>query len=359
MGMLRDRINVSTCALIGWRMHRATAIALVFVGLMLCGVDARAQDCADDPSAQEHPAVQRYDGACLLRSQRKTFDSYWLVLGKPVKRGTVWTTDPGQNLEGAVTRLMYAAPAGRSALEVFRNYEQGLAEQGYEILYRCAKAECGGRPLLMEVLFGNGQRRAFADSGASTGSDRAYYSFPDPNDAYFLVARSADGATHVTVYVGFKSSTVVKETSDRPIVLADVIESAAMEQNLVDASAMNKAISETGRIALRNIYFDFGSDALTAESTPALEQIAALLKQQSGLSLYVVGHTDSVGTHEANMSLSRRRAESVVQALIRQHGVAASRLVPAGVGDLAPVASNRSDAGRAENRRVELVERPR
>ncbi|TJY62221.1 DUF4892 domain-containing protein [Sinimarinibacterium sp. CAU 1509] len=341
------------------RSRRTVAVTLVFFGLQLCGMDARAQGCTDDPSAQEHPAVQRYEGACLLRSQNKTFDSYWLPLGKPLKRDGGWTTEPGQRLEGAVTRLMYAAPAGRSALEVFRNYEQGLAQQGYKVLYRCSKAECGGRPLLLEVLFGNGQRRAFADSGASTGSDRAYYSFPDPNDAYFLVARSANGHTHVAVYVGFKSSTVVKETSGRAIILADVVESTAMEQKLIDASAMNKAISETGRIALRNIYFDFGSDALSDESTPALDQIAELLKQQGGLTLYVVGHTDSVGTHEVNMSLSQRRAAAVVHALVTQYGIAASRLVPAGVGDLAPVASNRTDAGRAENRRVELVERPR
>lgn len=341
------------------RSRRTVAVVLVFFGLLVCGMDARAQSCTDDPSAQEHPAVQRYEGACLLRSQRKTFDSYWLPLGKPLKREGGWTTEPGQTLEGAVTRLMYAAPAGRSALEVFRNYEQGLTQQGYEILYRCSKAECGGRPLLLEVLFGNGQRRAFADTGASTGSDRAYYSFPDPNDAYFLAARSANGLTHVAVYVGFKSSTVVKETSDRAIILADVVETSAMERKLVDASAMNKAISETGRIALRNIYFEFGSDALTDESTPSLEQIANLLKQEAGLTLYVVGHTDSVGTHDANMSLSQRRAAAVVHALVSQHGIAASRLIPAGVGDLAPVASNRTETGRAENRRVELVERPR
>ncbi len=359
MAIIRGGASRPEDALSRWRFQRAAMTALAFLGLMLCGLDAHAQACADDPSAQEHPTVQRYEGACLLRSQRKAFDSYWLPLGKPLKQDGTWTTEPGQLLEGTLTRLMYAAPTDRSALEVFRNYEQGLSKQGSEILYRCAKAECGGRPLLMEVLFGNGQRRAFADSGASIGSDRAYYSFPDPNDAYFLAARSADGTTHVAIYVGFKSSTVVKETSDRPIVLADVIESAAMEQNLVDASAMNKAISETGHIALRNIYFDFGSDTLTGASTPTLEQISELLKQQSGLSLYVVGHTDSVGTHETNMGLSRRRAESVVNALVKRYGIAASRLAPAGVGDLAPVASNRTEAGRAENRRVELVERPR
>jgi outer membrane protein OmpA-like peptidoglycan-associated protein len=70
-----------------------------------------------------------------------------------------------------------------------------------------------------------------------------------------------------------------------------------------------------------------------------------------------VGHTDSVGSLEANLALSRARAEAVVTALQARFGVAAGRAVPAGVGPLAPVASNATDAGRALNRRVEVVAR--
>jgi len=70
----------------------------------------------------------------------------------------------------------------------------------------------------------------------------------------------------------------------------------------------------------------------------------------------VVGHTDSVGQIEANMKLSQARAEAVVQALTKSHGVAATRLKAHGAGPIAPVVTNRTEEGRAKNRRVELVE---
>ena len=70
----------------------------------------------------------------------------------------------------------------------------------------------------------------------------------------------------------------------------------------------------------------------------------------------IQGHTDNVGGFDSNMTLSKARAASVVDALVKQHGIAASRLMPHGASSIAPVATNRTDAGRAENRRVELVE---
>jgi len=73
------------------------------------------------------------------------------------------------------------------------------------------------------------------------------------------------------------------------------------------------------------------------------------------LRIWVVGHTDNTGTMETNMNLSKARAEAVVQALTGKFGIAAERLKGYGVGALAPVASNDSEAGRAKNRRVELV----
>ena len=75
------------------------------------------------------------------------------------------------------------------------------------------------------------------------------------------------------------------------------------------------------------------------------------------MKLWVVGHTDSTGEYEMNMDLSRRRAAAVIAALTGGHGIAADRLQPAGVGPLAPVASNDTEEGRAKNRRVELVKR--
>lgn len=90
------------------------------------------------------------------------------------------------------------------------------------------------------------------------------------------------------------------------------------------------------------------------EST--LEQIAKLLSDDPELKLLVVGHTDNAWTLSFNMDLSQRRANAVVSALVTQHHVNIHRLTPVGVSFACPVATNKTEDGRAKNRRVELVE---
>ena len=118
---------------------------------------------------------------------------------------------------------------------------------------------------------------------------------------------------------------------------------------------MNAALGRDGRIVLYNILFDFDKADIKPESKPQLEEIARLLQASPNLRLHVVGHTDNVGQLAYNMDLSRRRSQSVVQALVQANGIAAARLTGHGVGPLAPVAPNTDDAGRARNRRTELV----
>ena len=81
-----------------------------------------------------------------------------------------------------------------------------------------------------------------------------------------------------------------------------------------------------------------------------------LLKDQPTLKLLVVGHTDNVGTFSFNLDLSQRRANSVVNELVTRYEIGKNRLTPFGVSFANPVASNKTDEGRAKNRRVELVE---
>lgn len=91
------------------------------------------------------------------------------------------------------------------------------------------------------------------------------------------------------------------------------------------------------------------------ESKAALDEIAKLLKLDPSLKLHVVGHTDNQGGLEPNFALSKARAQAVSNALQKDYSIAAARLSANGVSSLAPVASNADDAGRAKNRRVELV----
>jgi OmpA-OmpF porin, OOP family len=80
------------------------------------------------------------------------------------------------------------------------------------------------------------------------------------------------------------------------------------------------------------------------------------MSQNPSLKLHVVGHTDNVGDPAMNVKLSQARAAAVIAALRQNHGVAASRLSAFGAGPYAPVASNKTEEGKAKNRRVELVE---
>lgn len=137
----------------------------------------------------------------------------------------------------------------------------------------------------------------------------------------------------------------------------NIVEEKKMVQEVIaDAKSLAQDINATGKVAIYGIYFDFNKAEVKPESEPVLKEISNLLKQNPKLSLYIVGHTDNVGTLAANMDLSQRRAEAVVQALVSKHGVDAKRLKAQGVGPLCPVASNKTDEGRAKNRRVELVE---
>jgi outer membrane protein OmpA-like peptidoglycan-associated protein len=88
-----------------------------------------------------------------------------------------------------------------------------------------------------------------------------------------------------------------------------------------------------------------------------LAEIARLLKENPALKLQVVGHTDSVGGVDPNVVLSKSRAAAVVKALTAPpYGIAPGRLTPQGVGPLVPLSTNKSEQGRAKNRRVDLVE---
>lgn len=135
-----------------------------------------------------------------------------------------------------------------------------------------------------------------------------------------------------------------------------VVEKQAMEQHVVaDAASFANDIRSTGHVAVYGIYFETAKATVKPESTPALEEVAKLLAADPSLTLWVVGHTDSVGAVDANMKLAQARADAVVAALTTAHGVAPARLKGYGVGPLAPVAGNASEEGRAKNRRVELV----
>jgi OOP family OmpA-OmpF porin len=134
-----------------------------------------------------------------------------------------------------------------------------------------------------------------------------------------------------------------------------MVETALTQDVVADAAALSTGLTTSGHAVVSGILFDTGKADVKPESGPALQEVVKLLKQNAGLKIYVVGHTDNVGGLAANLDLSKRRAASIVQTLTTQYGVAADRLLPYGDGPYAPLASNDTEDGRTLNRRVELV----
>ena len=138
----------------------------------------------------------------------------------------------------------------------------------------------------------------------------------------------------------------------------EIIEKQAMQQDVVaNADALKSGLADAGHVEVPGIFFDFGKSVVKPESEAALKEVVKMLQASPAMKVWVVGHTDNVGSVESNMALSAARAGAVVKSLV-QMGVPAGRLAPHGAGPYAPVASNATDEGRARNRRVELVAAP-
>jgi outer membrane protein OmpA-like peptidoglycan-associated protein len=136
-----------------------------------------------------------------------------------------------------------------------------------------------------------------------------------------------------------------------------VLERQAMQQSVgfLDAAAMKQAIDKDGRVAL-HVNFDVDKATLRPDAQPVVEEIGKLLSADPALQLSIEGHTDNTGGAAHNQELSTARARSVLGALVGL-GVDPSRLQSKGYGQDKPLADNATEAGRAENRRVELVKR--
>jgi outer membrane protein OmpA-like peptidoglycan-associated protein len=126
---------------------------------------------------------------------------------------------------------------------------------------------------------------------------------------------------------------------------------------LPPAAAAPSAPAAKKKIVLRGVQFDFNQSTIRADARPILQASADILKDNPGIHIVVVGHTDSTGTEQYNQRLSVRRATAVRDYLERL-GVAAKRMTIQGRGEQQPVASNATEEGRAQNRRVELLVQP-
>lgn len=164
-----------------------------------------------------------------------------------------------------------------------------------------------------------------------------------------MLARAADGArpVYIAVAVGgyFTDVHVIETGADGPGVRG------------VDAAALRRGLETLGHVVAEGLEFAEGTARFTPDAVPAIAEIARLLRQQPALRVYVVGHTAAGPDLASSRALSEQRAAAVVESLVSQHGIAASRLEAHGLGPLAPVASGSDEAGRRRNQRIVLVSR--
>jgi outer membrane protein OmpA-like peptidoglycan-associated protein len=286
--------------------------------LLLATLPAFAQT-KDIPGSKDSPLVSRYPGSVISNYKTHAFDEYLFPIGAVTAKGE----PKSQIVEGKITRIEYTNPAGRSSLEIDRNYETALKSAGFETVFSCKADACGlarfhATPDWADVWYGAGH---FQFSGKLS---------------------RPEGDLYISLHVS-NDTTVL-----------DTIETKAMESGLVLAAALKSDITKTGHVAVYGIHFDTAKSDLKPDSQPAIQEIVKLLQQDPRLKLFVVGHTDNVGPLAGNLDLSKRRSLAVIQSLTAQ-GIDAARLESFGAGPYAPVSTNESDAGRALNRRVELV----
>ncbi len=131
-----------------------------------------------------------------------------------------------------------------------------------------------------------------------------------------------------------------------------ILEMEPMKQE-IQASEMMDALTKDGFIALY-INFETGKADIKPESEEIVNQIAEMLKQNSNLKISIEGHTDNVGSDASNQTLSENRAKTVLTELVKL-GINKSRLTSKGWGASKPIEDNRTEEGRAKNRRVEIV----
>ena len=250
----------------------------------------------DVAGCKDHPLFTKMPGYWIRSCDQKQFDAYGFLTGKGQKtqvEGQLWKYSYYPNAD------MKSKP---SELQIQRNFENAIEKQG----------------------------------GTSVYKEKSRETFKLVKDSKEIWV---DLSTEFTGKYGFV-----------------IVQKEGMAQDIVaNAEVFSNDIRKTGHAAVYGIYFDTGKSTIKSESAQAIAEIAKLLKSDPGLKIHVVGHTDNVGGVDSNIKLSQSRAEAVIKSLVKDHGIAQSRLRAFGCGQFAPVMTNDTEEGRAKNRRVELV----
>lgn len=251
---------------------------------------------------------------------------------------------PSQILEGNITRRAWRIDSsGLTTLQVTAPLRAQIENLGYALAYECEDTSCGGFDFrfAVEVLPG-------PNMYVNIAAYRYLTAFKGPRDAPLEAITVLATVTSATAYVQ-----IIEAVAERGIGQNQVV--APGTAPTVSLPAEIGGIVEQGFVVLEGLDFSVGTIDLGRGPFASLEQLAKILAENPTLRVALVGHTDTVGGLDVNISLSRERARSVRTRLIEQYGVDASRLDAEGMGYLSPVATNLTAEGRRQNRRVEAI----
>lgn len=293
--------------------------ALASLGLLSAPVQ-------DKPGCKDHPLFSRM--AKFETYSCKTVDFDAVDFPKPSLKQ--WDkAEDYEAIEGTVFSVSYKLKNGEtpaSSLQIIRNFQNAAKAAGGTVL--------GDYTGQSWPRFTDTMKKYMGDSPGGTSYDRyTTLKITKGDTEYWVNVAAADA---------YKDYNMV------------VVERHAMTQEV----NLNELVAKLNKDGFLTLYVNFDTNKATIkpESNKTLDDAAGVLKAASTLSITVAGHTDNVGAPDANMKLSDERAKAVMSALV-ERGISAARLTAKGFGQTQPIADNRTEDGRAKNRRVELVKK--
>ncbi len=330
-------------------MFRTTCASVITsLWIALSGTPAAAQPVIAD--AVPHPMVPLPADAGITLDEFVDFAVVEFPASAGDRRSGFADT---LTVEGAYRKMEYiVGDLELSLRRLYLGYLEQFEANGFEIIFSGIGEDLGGRDGFNFISYESG----FLSRTPSTAAN---------SNAYILV-RSPDEQTIIA------ASFFSRQDARRMMINAVEIEDmaplelfapksepeTAPQEPLVqqDVAELESGLVTDGRVIVNAILFEFDSADILPDSAEALSTVAALMQGRDDLSLLVVGHTDGLGRFDYNLRLSVDRAQSVVDWLVTRHNISSTRLRAAGAGPMSPVTTNRTDQGRALNRRVELVE---
>jgi outer membrane protein OmpA-like peptidoglycan-associated protein len=271
---------------------------LIVLFLIAAGAPALMAQEPDAEGCKDSSLLNRIKGCYIVQCDKKDFDQAEITVS------VVDGQDKKQTIEGEVESITYYCPANVSPLMIARNAEAALKAAGFTTVF----------------------------------------SGKDEFEAPAFTARKG----------GLWASIHARGNANETTYIQTVVRTQEMEQQMVaSAESMEAEIGKSGYCSIYGINFDTGKATIKSDSAKCLTEMAKLLKKNPSWKMQIEGHTDNVGVTDANVKLSQARAESV-RSWLMSHQIEGGRLVAKGFGESKPLADNKSEEGRAKNRRVDL-----